>query len=60
MNPSAVAQRLGATATDTSCPDPRLFVYPDAPGAFDAFCDGGKSFNGFYGQGIVNALAAVS
>jgi subtilisin family serine protease len=63
MNPAAVGQRLGSTATDHACPSPRLFVYPDTdvpPGTFDAVCDGGRSFNGFYGQGIVNALAAVS
>ncbi len=60
MSPNKVQSRLQSTATDHACPNPRLFVYPDAPGAFDAFCDGGKGANGFYGQGIVNALAAVS
>jgi hypothetical protein len=35
------------------------FVYPDAPGAFDAVCEGTPQFNGFYGDGIVNALAAT-
>jgi subtilisin family serine protease len=60
MNPSSVQSRLQSTATDHACPTPRLFVYPDAPGAFDAYCDGGKGVNGFYGHGIVNALAAVS
>lgn len=59
-NPNQVLARLKATATDHACPDPRLFVYPDAPGAFDAFCDGGPGRNGFYGNGIVNAFAAVS
>ena len=57
--PSFVQSKLQSTATDHACPDPRLFVYPDAPGAFDAYCDGGPSFSGFYGHGIVNALAAV-
>jgi subtilisin family serine protease len=60
MAPNAVQNHLQSTATDHACPQPRLFVYPDAPGAFDAFCDGGKAYNGFYGHGIVNALAAVS
>jgi lantibiotic leader peptide-processing serine protease len=60
MNPSAVQSRLQSTATDHACPNPRLFVYPGFPGTFDAYCDGGKGFNGFYGQGIVNALEAVS
>jgi subtilisin family serine protease len=59
-NPIQVAARLRSTATDHACPDPRLFVYPDAPGAFDAYCDGSTGRNGFYGGGIVNAFAAVS
>jgi lantibiotic leader peptide-processing serine protease len=59
MDPDKVQARLQATATDHACPKPRLFVYPDAPGAFDAYCDGGRSQNGFYGHGIVNALEAV-
>jgi hypothetical protein len=33
-------------------------VYPSNPGAFDATCVGTPAFNGFYGDGIVNALAA--
>jgi subtilisin family serine protease len=65
MSPAAVESRLRGTATDTPCPRPRLFEYPDLIGAdpnvpFEAFCAGGKDFNGFYGDGIVNALAAVS
>ena len=41
------------------------FVYPDLVGAdpnvpFEAVCKGGADFNGFYGDGVVNALAAVS
>jgi lantibiotic leader peptide-processing serine protease len=48
------------------CPEPpTLFVYPDLIGAdpnvpFEALCVGDADFNGFYGDGIVNALAAVS
>jgi lantibiotic leader peptide-processing serine protease len=65
MAPAAVEERLRSTATDHACPRPRLFVYPDLVGAdpnvpFEAFCQGGTGFNGFYGDGIVNALAAVS
>jgi subtilisin family serine protease len=60
MAPNAVQARLQASATDHACPNPRLFVYPGFEGVFDAFCDGGKSFNGFYGHGIVNALSAVT
>jgi subtilisin family serine protease len=65
MSPTAVEARLRSTATNTACPRPRLFEYPDLVGAdpnvpFEAYCEGGKDFNGFYGDGIVNALAAVS
>ncbi|MGH2641983.1 MAG: S8 family peptidase [Actinomycetota bacterium] len=65
MSPAAVEERLRSTATNHGCPSPRLFVYPDLVGAdpnvpFEAYCQGGIGFNGFYGEGIVNALAAVS
>ena len=65
MSPAAVESRLRSTATNHACPKPRLFVYPDLVGAdpnvpFEAYCQGGLEFNGFYGDGIVNALAAVS
>jgi len=65
MSPAAVEARLRGTATNHACPKPRLFVYPDLVGAdpnvpFEARCEGTASFNGFYGDGIVNALAAVS
>ena len=33
-------------------------MYPSNPGVFDATCVGTPAFNGFYGDGIVNALAA--
>lgn len=41
------------------------FVYPDLVGVgppppFEAFCVGDADFNGFYGDGIVDALAAVT
>jgi lantibiotic leader peptide-processing serine protease len=64
MSPAAVESRLRSTATNHACPKPRLFVYPDLVGAdpnvpFEARCEGTASFNGFYGDGIVNAFAAV-
>ena len=58
MDPDKVEKVLRRTATDTPCPAQEPFVYPDAPGAFDATCEGTPAFNGFYGDGIVNALAA--
>jgi subtilisin family serine protease len=62
LNPDRVEKILRRTATDTACPEPRLFDYPEPASGdqFTAFCDGPPSDNGFYGDGIVNALAAVS
>ena len=58
MDPDKVEKVLRRTATDTPCPAQEPFVYPSNPGAFDATCVGTPAFNGFYGDGVVNALAA--
>jgi subtilisin family serine protease len=48
------------------CPEPpTLFEYAGLAGAdpnvpFEAMCEGDADFNGFYGDGIVDALAAVT
>jgi lantibiotic leader peptide-processing serine protease len=66
LAPRKTEKVLRRTATDTACPEPRLVDYgvitgvPETDNAFDAFCAGPPSDNGFYGDGIVNALAAVS
>ena len=62
MAPAEVERILRATAGDVACPEPRLFHYPDPDlnGTLDATCEGDAAFNGFYGDGIANALAAVS
>ena len=63
MNPLNVRKQLLIRAQDTPCPTPRLFHYDDPAlpaEQFDALCEGGKKFNGFYGQGIVDALASLS
>jgi subtilisin family serine protease len=57
-DPDKVERTLRRTATDTPCPAQEPFVYPDAPGVFDATCVGTPEFIGFYGDGIVNAKAA--
>jgi subtilisin family serine protease len=55
-----VEQALKATAVDTPCPEPREYRYPfDTVGTYDATCEGNTAFNGFFGEGIVNALRAV-
>jgi lantibiotic leader peptide-processing serine protease len=65
MDPAAVEERLRATATDMPCPEQNPYIYPDLVGAdpnvpFEAFCEGNEEFNGFYGDGVVDALNAVT
>ena len=65
MSPAEVEARLRGTATNTPCPAQNPFVYPDLVGAdpnvpFEARCEGTPDFNGFYGDGIVDALNAVT
>jgi subtilisin family serine protease len=60
MDPDKVERILLDTATNTPCPEPREFHYPeDTGGTYDATCEGSRDRNGFYGEGIVNANAAV-
>ena len=60
LNPDKVERVLLGTATNTPCPEPREFHYPeDTAGTFDATCEGSRDRNGFYGDGIVNADKAV-
>jgi subtilisin family serine protease len=49
------------TARDHACPVPATMTYTDVgrSAEFDATCVGTADFNGFYGDGIVNAAAAV-
>jgi subtilisin family serine protease len=62
LDPTHVERILLRSAADHACPTPRLFSYQNVgrPAEFDAFCEGSAGFNGFYGDGIVDALAAVS
>jgi subtilisin family serine protease len=60
LAPALTERILRRTATQTPCPVPALFDYPDpdlSP-AFDALCVGTLQHNGFYGDGVVNALSA--
>jgi lantibiotic leader peptide-processing serine protease len=61
MDPTAVREILRETATDTACPTPPLVDYTlvARPASWNALCEGSAEYNGFYGDGIVNALAAV-
>jgi subtilisin family serine protease len=57
-DPRMVERVLEGTATDTPCPTP-VYDYPDQPDSYTAACVGDADFNGWYGDGIVDALAAV-
>ncbi|MBM6402998.1 S8 family serine peptidase [Phycicoccus sp. CSK15P-2] len=59
LAPDRTASYLMRTATDTPCPETNPYVYPDRTDEYTAECVGNKRFNGFYGDGIVNALRAV-
>ena len=57
-----VESLLLRTAAEHACPQPPLVSYANEgrPAEFNAFCEGGLNFNGFYGFGIVDAFAAVT
>ena len=57
LDPAETERRLYASATDTPCPTPPTVVYPER--TYTATCEGTPDDNGFYGEGIVNALDAV-
>ncbi|WP_436525809.1 S8 family serine peptidase [Actinoplanes sp. HUAS TT8] len=61
LPPDLVEQILYRTADEHACPTPRLqsYVQEGRSTEFDALCEGGTNFNGFYGYGIVDAYAAV-
>ncbi|MFC0628961.1 S8 family peptidase [Kribbella deserti] len=62
LPPDQVHKRLFATAQERSCPEPRLQTYTNEGRSveFNALCEGDRSFNGFYGHGIVDAFGAVT
>jgi subtilisin family serine protease len=62
LDPATTERILRRTATDTPCPEPRLYDYPEPSSGdqYTAYCDGPPSNNGFYGDGIVDADRAVS
>jgi subtilisin family serine protease len=59
LRPRAVRRVLVRTANARACPRPRRFDYPGLGPVYSARCAGTRTFNGFYGSGVVNALAAV-
>ncbi|WP_272477850.1 S8 family serine peptidase [Baekduia alba] len=61
LPPDRVQNILQKTATDTPCPSPRLYEYQsdDLGPEYNAYCEGPAKRNGFFGDGVVDALAAV-
>lgn len=61
LSPASVESILTSSASDHACPEPRTVDYTivGRPASWNATCNGGASFNDFYGHGLVNALAAV-
>ncbi|NEA33867.1 S8 family serine peptidase [Streptomyces sp. SID13031] len=62
LAPDKVRKVLLDSAQQRVCPTPRLQTYVNEGRSteFDALCEGPRSFNGFYGKGIVDAYAAVT
>jgi lantibiotic leader peptide-processing serine protease len=62
LAPDAVYDILTSTASDTACPDPALLDYTQEgrPASWNATCTGSPDVNSNYGEGIVNAAAAVA
>ena len=64
LSPAVTESVLLSTAVDTACPVPAAFTYvrhlPNGTTATTTHtCEGEPTKNGFYGDGIVNALAAI-
>ncbi|HEU4727560.1 MAG TPA: S8 family serine peptidase [Kofleriaceae bacterium] len=58
LSPGAVQAMITRTADPVACPANPFD--PSGTGTFLATCEGGAGYNGFYGHGQVNALAAIS
>jgi subtilisin family serine protease len=62
LDPARVRTVLETTAVDHACPAGGVEIYTDEgrPASWNAVCDGTVAENGLYGEGIVNATAAVA
>jgi lantibiotic leader peptide-processing serine protease len=62
LDPDRVAEVLTRTASDRACPAGGVQSYADADRSpdWDAPCTGTAAVNGLYGEGVVNAAAAVA
>jgi subtilisin family serine protease len=62
LHPLFTQAYLEASATDTPCmtPNPFTYTHKGRPAAYTTWCEGTPVYNGVYGHGIVDALAAVT
>ncbi|WP_219463099.1 S8 family peptidase [Nonomuraea rhizosphaerae] len=60
LAPAKVEKLLFKTATQKACPSPRKYVYKVFGESTTHTCEGGKSKNGFYGHGVVDAWKAAT
>ncbi|WP_344866731.1 S8 family serine peptidase, partial [Planomonospora alba] len=60
MPPAEVERLLYASAVKRACPSPRAHVYRHGGRKETHTCEGGKSRNGFYGRGVVDAARAAT
>jgi subtilisin family serine protease len=62
LPPDIVADVLLGTAAQQACPSPSTVSYASEgrDPSFNATCTGNPAFNGFYGNGIVDAFRAVT
>lgn len=60
-SPGAVTARLTSTADPMTCPDAAMYApFPSISNGAPQVCQGGMGYNGFNGNGQVDALAAVT
>lgn len=59
MQPQRVERFIMDGATEKACEAP-VVSYPDLADSYTAACQGDATFNGFYGNGILNAKNSVS
>jgi subtilisin family serine protease len=62
MHPLFTQAYLEASATDTPCmtPNPFTYTHKGRDASYTTWCEGTPVYNGVYGHGIVDALAAVT
>jgi subtilisin family serine protease len=69
LAPDRAESILEGTATEHACPTPRAYTYTrqvlQTDGTYQTVtstqtCEGGRSRNGFYGHGVIDALGAVT